>query len=42
MAEKRYAVVIGKYLTKSDAENLNEKASRSGYFKEIRIYNLAE
>ena len=42
MAEKRYAVVIGKYLTKSDAENLNEKASLSGYFKEIRIYNLAE
>jgi hypothetical protein len=42
MAEKRYAVVIGKNLTKSDAENLNEKAFRSGYFKEIRIYNLAE
>ena len=42
MAEKKYAVVIGDNLTKSEAEKRKEKASHTGYFKEIRIYNFAE
>jgi hypothetical protein len=40
--KKVYVVVIGAYLTQSDAEDLKEKATGSNYFKEAFIQNLKE
>lgn len=41
-AERKYAVVIGEYLTRLEAERLKEKAMRSGYFTEPFIWKLAQ
>lgn len=41
-AERKYAVVIGDYLTRLEAEKIKEKAISSGYFAEPFIWKLAQ
>ena len=40
--EKKYAVIIGSNLTKTEARQMQKKAMDSGYFKQAFLWNLIE